>query len=253
MIKLINEDRLNDLRKIKASILDCLYGDHALVIKDGLNIFSLADWEVFFKKDLQLLNDDRQFNLQNNLEKTTWWSIIYDENRDAVYTHSKTRQPLHNDNAWFSDPAELVVLAMERQAVKGGENTIYSVKNLISDLKRDNPTLLEVLKKTEVLIKKDASGKYFNKTTIIKGNQIFWNYYRTIKDDKFISNMCDLFFKYLEAKENTQSILTYKLSTNDILCFNDTKLLHGRLSFSASTLGDRITHQSMWRINSAAI
>ena len=78
---------------------------------------------------------------------------------------------------------------------------------------------------------------------------IFWNYYRTIKNDSVIKSMCDTFFKYLENKESTPSVEVHRCETYDMLCFNDTRLLHGRLAFNAKNKGDRIMHQSMWNIN----
>ena len=60
--------------------------------------------------------------------------------------------------------------------------------------------------------------------------------------------MCDMFFKYLENKETTSSVEAYRCESNDMLCFNDTRLLHGRLAFNAKNKGDRIMHQSMWHI-----
>ena len=56
-------------------------------------------------------------------------------------------------------------------------------------------------------------------------------------------------FLILQSKESTNSVETFKCQTSDILCFNDTKLLHGRLAFYAENMGDRILHQSMWHIN----
>ena len=43
--------------------------------------------------------------------------------------------------------------------------------------------------------------------------------------------MCDTFFKFLEIRENTSSVETYKMDTNDLFCFNDLTLLHGRLQY----------------------
>tara|TARA_B100000131_G_C17921771_1_gene534654 strand:- start:12 stop:764 length:753 start_codon:yes stop_codon:yes gene_type:complete len=249
MINICNTDNKNNLNEIKIALEQCKLGNDALIIKNALKIFTLKEWEVFFKNKVNLSNDSRQFNLQNLLEEETWWSIIYDKKRDFAYTHSKTRQPLHNDNAWFSDPAEMVFLALEKQAGSGGESTIYLVDRILHDLEKEEKELLNDLQNTEVTITKDASGKYFNKTTIIRENMIFWNYYRTIKNDSVIKSMCDTFFKYLENKESTPSVEVHRCETYDMLCFNDTRLLHGRLAFNAKNKGDRIMHQSMWHIN----
>ena len=93
-------------------------------------------------------------------------------------------------------------------------------------------------------------GKYSNRTTIIRNeDSIYWNYYRTDKRKKTIRLMCEKFFRFLEQKEKTNSVEIFKGESSDMICFNDTKLLHGRLKFEARKKGDRILHQSMWFIN----
>ena len=249
MINTCNKNSRNNLIEIENALQKCKLGNEALVIKNALKIFSKEQWEKYFASKINLSNDTRQFNLKNLMEESTWWSIIYDEERDFAYTHSKTRQPLHNDNAWFSDPAEMVFLALEKQAVSGGETTIYLVDRLLNDLESDEKQLLDDLQNIEVKIIKDSSGEHFNKTTILKEDMIFWNYYRTIKNDITIKSMCDSFFNFLELREATSSVDVYRCESNDMLCFNDTRLLHGRLAFNAKNKGDRIMHQSMWHIN----
>ena len=234
MILLCNKHNNKSTTEIKKALEKCAGGENSLVIKKGLEIFNLNEWVSFFKNKMKFINDDRQINLENNIEKSIWWSIDYDKDRDFVYTHSKTRQPLHNDNSWFSNPAEMVFLAFEKQARKGGENTFYFLDRLIYDLEKEEKSLLQDLQKQEVIIRKDASGQNHNRTTILKNNQIFWNYYRIIKDKPDIKNMCDYFFQFLEKKEHTNSVLKHKCYKSDILCFNDTKVLHGRLAFTAS-------------------
>ena len=122
----------------------------------------------------------------------------------------------------------------------------YPLNRLIDDLNSDEPELLDDLKYIEVTISK-GEDKYFNKTTIINNDNIFWNYYRTNKSDKKVERMCDHFFKFLEKKESTKSVYIYKMSTDDGFCLNDLTMLHGRLSYKANKKNDRILLQSMWR------
>ena len=248
MIKKVKFDKSN-LDDVVFSLNQCSSGSNALVIKNILNSYSLKDFEEFLKFKMGYLNDDRQFNLKNFLNHSIWFSIYYNKEKNNVYTHSNTSQPLHNDNAWFSDPAEMVFLAFQKQASKGGENTIYPLERLLTDLERDEKQLLSDLQSIEVIIKKDVTGKYFNKTNVIKNDSIFWNYYRTEKPNKTIERMCDKFFEFLEQKERTNSVEILKCDSNDILCFNDTKMLHGRTGFLAKKKEDRIIHQSMWYKN----
>lgn len=246
MILFCNKSNEDSLTEIKKAIKHSTLGSNALVIKNGLKIYKLNGWVSFLKNQMKFKNDDRQIVSEDNIERTVWWAIRYDKDRESVYTHSKTKQPLHNDNSWFSDPAEMVFLAFEKQALKGGQSTFYFLDRLIYDLEKEEKNLLDDLRHEEVIIRKDITGKYFNRTTIIKNDQIFWNYYRTIKDRPRIKQMCKKFFLFLEKKEKTKSVIKYRCNTNDILCFNDSKVLHGRLGFSALESGDRVLHQSMW-------
>ena len=223
-------------------------GNRVLIIKNGINLFNLIEWENFFIKKLSFTLDRRHYDVKSNLKMSNWWTINYDPDKETTYTHSKTRQPLHNDNAWFIDPAEINLFFMERQSTYGGENTFYPLERLLEDLSKNQPTLLNDLMNIEVVIKKGNIAKH-NKTTIINNNAIYWNYYRIEKKNNEIKNMCDTFFKFLEIRENTSSVETYKMDTNDLFCFNDLTLLHGRLQYDGKKKNDRILHQSMWKLN----
>ena len=239
----------SNLDEVVSKLKQCASGTSALIIKNILNNYTLKEFEEFLTFRMGYLNDDRQFNLKNILDSKKWFSVYYNKNKSDVYTHSNTRQPLHNDNAWFYDPAEMVFLAFQKQAKKGGENTIYQLDRLLNDLEKDDKQLLADLQSYEVIIRKDATGKYFNKTKIIEKDSIYWNYYRTEKPNQTIRRMCDKFFSYLESKESTNSVEVLRCESNDMLCFNDTKMLHGRTKFLAKKEEDRIIHQSMWYIN----
>tara|TARA_S200000501_G_scaffold371159_1_gene413691 strand:- start:7975 stop:8727 length:753 start_codon:yes stop_codon:yes gene_type:complete len=240
----------NSLTGMIQAINECTLGKDVLLIKSILKSYSLNDFGNILSNQLGFKNDDRQLNLDNSIERSIWWPIIYDQRRDNVYTHSKTRQPLHSDSAWFSEPAEMVFLAVERQAKTGGETTIYTLERLLNDLEKEDNTLLSDLQSVKVKINKEISGKYHNETTIIKNeDSIYWNYYRTEKKEKTTKLMCDKFFNFLEKKERTNSVEILRGESSDIICFNDTKLLHGRLKFKARKKGDRLLHQSMWFIN----
>ena len=248
---MVNEVRFDkyNLEKVIHSLNECSFGAGALLIKNILRCYNLQEFEEFLELKMGYSNDDRQFDLINILKPSTWFSVYYSKDKNNVYTHSNTRQPLHNDNAWFSDPAEMVFLAFQKQAKKGGENTIYPLERLLNDLEKEEKELLLDLQSCEVIIRKDATGKYFNKTKIIEKNSIYWNYYRIEKPNKTIERMCNKFFKFLELKEMTNSVEVIRCESSDILCFNDTKMLHGRTKFLAKKKEDRIIHQSMWHIN----
>ena len=205
-------------------------------------------WWYFLTNTCELHNDQRQYNFDLSMELTPWWEISYDPERATSYAWAKTSQPLHNDNAWFGDPAEINFFIMEKQSPVGGEQKVYPLHRLLTDLEKEDAQLLNDLKSTEVVIKK-GDGKYYNKTTILdlkSEPKIFWNYYRTEKNEPFVDQLCNRFFNYLVSKESTNSVEILRSNTGDCFSFNDTKVLHGRTAFEAKAAGDRVLLQSMW-------
>ena len=256
MIRIYNNSNIGGFDEVKSLIYDTLKGHKVLVIKQLSKLLSgvekdkdlsiLQKYKDFIENELLFTGDKRQYVYDSTIENITWATIAYDPEKSDSYMYSKTRQPLHTDNSWFSDPAQMNFFYMEKQVKVGGETTFYPLNRLIDDLNSDEPQLLDDLKNIEVTISK-GEDKYFNKTTIINNDNIFWNYYRTNKSDKKVERMCDHFFKFLEKKESTKSVDIYKMSTDDGFCLNDLTMLHGRLSYKANKKNDRILRQSMWR------
>jgi hypothetical protein len=238
---------------IKKEIHALRGSEEVLVIRGGGAKYTHDEWAKILRKDFELELDERQYNFHHKLELVTWWEISYQPEMATSYAYSNTRQPLHNDNAWFSDPAEVNFFIMKKQAAQGGEQSIYRLSRLLEDLSREEPGLFHDLCNTTVVIKK-GDGEYFNRTTVIvpgDESRIFWNYYRTEKPTEEIRAMCDAFFKFLEKKESTPSVERRRSETGDCMAFNDQKILHGRAAFTASKPFDRVLLQSMWRLPAA--
>lgn len=239
-----------NLEDIRESIYALRDAEEVLVFLGGATRYSQQKWLEILRGDCQLTADRRQYNYAEQLELTDWWEISYQPDKASSYAYSNTRQPLHNDNAWFSDPADINFFIMEKQAVSGGEQTIYPLSRLIEDLSNEQPALYRDLCQVPVIIKK-GDGQYFNNTTVIvpgKNPQVFWNYYRTEKPTPDIQSMCDAFFQFLEQKEFSASVERRRSETGDCICFNDQRILHGRAAFVATKPYDRILLQSMWRL-----
>jgi alpha-ketoglutarate-dependent taurine dioxygenase len=229
--------------------------EDVLLIPRGRNRFDLDEWRHFLAGDCGMTLDKRQFNFDQELEWVDWWEISYQPDKATSYAYSNTRQPLHSDNAWFSDPAEVNFFVMEKQAEEGGEGTFYRLSRLLEDLAKDEPGLLHDLTTMKVVVKK-GDEDYLNHTEIIKLDpepRIYWNYYRTQKQDPAVDRMCEEFFRYLEKKEATPSVDRIRAATGDCFCWHDQRLLHGRLAFKAMKPKDRIVFQSMWRVPEAAV
>lgn len=198
-------------------------------------------------------HDARHLNVESHvLENNAWWEISYQPHRETLaYAHSKTRQPLHCDNAWFSDAAELNLFVMEKQALAGGEQVFYPVSSLIADLKRQQPALLNLLIETEVVIRKGDESGLWNKTPILKmGAQpkVFWNYYRIQKDVSKVADMCESFFCFLEQRMLSGDLPHLRANDGDLFFFNDQLALHGRTAFEATELSHRVLFHSCWKL-----
>ena len=245
-----------NLDELKSLIHETLKGHRILVIKQMSKVLStikeyedlstLEKYSKFIERELSFTNDKRQYMHDSTMDLITWATIAYDAEKAESYMYSKTKQPFHTDNSWFSDPAEMNFFYMEKQVEIGGEAIFYPLNRLIDDLSSDEPQLLEDLQNIEVTISK-GEDEYFNKTTIIKNDNIYWNFYRTIKTDRKVEKMCDHFFKFLEKKETSKSIIVHKMDTDDGFCINDLRVLHGRLSYEANEKNERILRQSMWK------
>lgn len=194
------------------------------------------------------------FDNRQEMKPQDWWEVSYQPGRDSAYSYSKTRQPLHTDNAWFADQAPIDFFIMQKQAVAGGEQVIYPVSRLIADLSSEEPALYDQILNTPVTIKK-GEGDFFHHTTVIvpgANPRVYWNYYRTEKPTPEVKAMCEALFSFLEKKESTASVQRMRCETLDCFVFNDTKLLHGRGAFAAEKAFDRVLLQSMWYLPKAA-
>ena len=249
-IKFIETDSISN-------IISCLrnikYSQNPLVIKGGLDLYNLDEWEKFLKNECGFKIDNRHPNyLSHKIEQYSWWEISYQPDKATSFAYSNTPQPLHNDNAWFKDGADFNFNIMKKQAISGGESTYYSVEKIISDLKKIKPSLLEKLATIPVTISK-GNNDFSNHTTIIskKGEnyRIFWNYFRINKDDLNIKKMVDDFFNFLKTQEESGFVNYSKFEAGDCFVWNDSLLLHGRKSFEAHKSFDRVINQSMWYFN----
>lgn len=239
------------LERVSQAIGALASSDAPLVIRhDPAAPLSLKRWADFLRTDCNLSLDTRQYAFDEKLELADWWEISNQPDKASSYAHSTTPQPFHNDNAWFADPAEINFFVMAKQAVSGGDQLIYPVSRIIEDLERIDPALLRDLVSTPVVIKK-GDADYQNETPILvldDGGRIYWNFYRTLKTDAFVKDLCDRFFTFLKAQEASDSVFPLHCESGDSLAFNDQRLLHARTAFEAHLPRDRVLYQSMWRL-----
>lgn len=268
-----------DIPRIRDGIERVKGSEDWLVIRRGAKVIGKDRWIELIEKECDLIPDRRHFDPQwaandarrnalkhreagaataelakpqaeDQIKPADWWEISYQPEREIAYAYSKTPQPLHTDNAWFGDPAEINFFIMDKQATSGGEQTIYPTSRLIEDLSVKEPGLLHDLSTMEVVIKKGDNDMY-NKTSIIKRKaqpEIFWNYYRTDKSLPEVAIMCETFFAFLKQQAETVSVEKVHCDTGDCLSFNDLHMLHGRTAFEAHNPRDRVLLHSMWKL-----
>lgn len=265
----------NELERVKRS-------EDVLLVRGGAKVIHKDRWIELLETHCDLIPDRRHFDPQwaandarrnaimhrritkasgsavfeqaaeDQIKPADWWEISYQPDREIAYAYSKTLQPLHTDNAWFADPAEINFFIMEKQAISGGEQTIYPITRLVDDLAAQDPTLLSDLSSIQVVIKK-GDNDMFNTTSVIQMElqpKIFWNYYRTDKSSPEVAAMCEAFFNFLMRQSDTKSVEQIHCNTGDCLCFNDLHMLHGRTAFEAQKPRDRVLLHSMWKLPS---
>ena len=236
-----------ELVQLVLSIKD---NEYPLIIREACAKDRTEDyWYNFVKNNCNLEEDHRHISIDGSSQKSQWWEISNQKDKSISYAYSTTSQPFHSDNAWFADGPEVNFFIMKKQAVEGGEQLFYPAPRLINDLQKFDPSLYTDLINTPVVITKGDSG-YKNEIPIVTlddGGKIYWNYYRTIKTDSFIKELCERFFAYLKEKETSSSVYTIRCESGDAFIFNDQRMIHARNAFKAEKSRDRVLLQSMWK------
>ena len=250
MYREVKYSEVND-RELSELILATGDTEDPLVIRGACDENRTKDyWYNFVKNVCNLKPDHRHIGIGGASERSQWWEISNQKDKSISYAYSATPQPFHCDNAWFSDGPEINFFIMKKQAIQGGEQFFYPVSRLVNDLEKFDPALLTDLLATPVVITKGDEG-FENKTPILTlsdGGKVYWNYYRTIKIDKFINELCERFWAYLKTMEQSDSVDYVRCETGDGFAFHDNKVLHGRTAFKAENERDRVLLQSMWKI-----
>ena len=244
----ISSDESEAKAQVKKGLLDAINDDKFVVFEGALSKFD-KNWFFRCFQDSGIVKTETtrvDFNTLKKIDEA-WWEIRYDPKNDGVYKHSKTRQPLHTDNSFLTQPPKISLFAMERQVSEGGETTLLPLSELIVFLKLKEPELLELLSGQLYYISKGDEVQP-NITPIInlQTSEINWNYYRTEKRSKEQEYAVEKFHRLLEELENDNKIYVQKFNSGDVYMFNDLKYLHARKAFNAGTSGQRLLCHSMW-------
>lgn len=174
-----------------------------------------------------------------------WIEIRYDHDIPdlAAYRHSKNAQPLHTDESYISDPADIMFFYCINKAEFGGATTFIDGPALVEHLRDYDPKLLEDLTRNEVCYKK---ADEFRRKPIISfdesGIPLFnYNYYCISRDETdFNKDLNKRFFDYLEDQIAYSYMVTeVYLNPGESVAWWDEYVLHGRNAFKAEKTNDR--------------
>ncbi|HKA39580.1 MAG TPA: TauD/TfdA family dioxygenase, partial [Burkholderiales bacterium] len=140
--------------EIRNAVLALRSLEDVVIFRAGSARRSREQWQEILQTTCSLGHDRRHYDFSGKLEIADWWEISYQPDKATSYAYSNTRQPLHTDNAWFADPAEINFFLMEKQALSGGEQMIYRLSRLIEDLSAEQPALFGDLCSAVVTIRK---------------------------------------------------------------------------------------------------
>lgn len=241
-----------DIPQIREMIEHAKRSEEVVIFRQGRTHLSAERWIEVLKQECGLIQDRRHFNADSEINLADWWEVVFLPENQTTYANAKSPQPLHTDNSWFGQAAELNFFIMDRQARSGGEQTIYPASRLVEDLGALNPGLLHDLSNVQVTIGKGEHDD-FNNTTIIKfvdgQPKLAWNYYRVFRDSAEIDSMCEAFFQFLDQQvQGSSSVEKIRLDSGDCMSFNDLHLLHGRTAFEAELPRERVLMHSMWKL-----
>lgn len=151
---------------------------------------------------------------------------------------SSSRQPLHNDYAYYpteSKPEWLMLYCLAPSEI-GGTTYFTTTSTIIDTLRRVEPDLLSALK-TEVVWNYQEAGTsvLHSKPILDDSGRMNWNYFQLDNNlNPEIVNTKDRFFEFLEDSVVGGLVFTFqkKWQKGDCILLIDSKVLHGRSSFA---------------------
>lgn len=174
-----------------------------------------------------------------------WLEIRYDHEIPdvAAYRHSKNAQPLHTDESYISDPADVMLFYCVNKAIKGGATTFVDGPVLLKYMQENASDLLERLTSTEVCYKKAGENRTEKIIDVRENGNIHFNFnFYCLDPDETEANKAlnKEFFDFLQgfiAHSHMAEPVT--LSPGEGVLWWDELVLHGRTSYDVDKTNDR--------------
>lgn len=209
----------------------------------------LGDLRAFY--DILVDNLGEPINIGEDFTKggvqteEKWLEIRYDADIPdvAAYRHSKNAQPLHTDESYISDPADIMMFYGINKAVKGGATTFIDSNVLVKYMEENASNLLSRLKTTDVRYKKANEERTEKIIDVKEDGQIHFNYnYYCIDKDETDENKAlnKEFFDFLQNfVAHSHMAERVVLNPGEAVLWWDEFVLHGRTSYEVEKTNDR--------------
>lgn len=204
-----------------------------------------AFYDVLTSQVGDVINIGEDFKNEGAQTHEKWLEIRYDDDIPdlSAYRHSKNAQPLHTDESYIENPADIMLFYSVNKAPKGGATTFIDGPVLIDYMKSNAPELLERLMKTDVRYRK-AGEQRTEKIIDIKEDGLVhfnYNYYCVDKDETEENKALNKeFFEFLQNYvAHSHMIEKVVLNPGEGVLWWDELVLHGRTSYEANKTNDR--------------
>ncbi|AXG68981.1 taurine catabolism dioxygenase TauD, TfdA family [Kordia sp. SMS9] len=191
------------------------------------------------------INIGEDFKNEGAQTHEKWLEIRYDADIPdlSAYRHSKNAQPLHTDESYIKDPADIMLFYSINKAIKGGATTFVDGPVLLEYMEENAPELLEKLKTTPVRYKKANEERTEKIIDIKEDGEIHFNfnYYCVDKDETEENKALNKeFFDFLQNYvAHSHMVEQVVLNPGEAVLWWDELVLHGRTSYDVKKTNDR--------------
>ena len=216
-----------------------------------------AEWPAFYEALTEAtghcLQLDEDFAQGSARTGHKWIEVRYDADipDDAAYRFSKNAQPLHTDESYLSEPAEVMFMHCLVQAPAGGETTFVDADVLWQTLQAFAPDLAARLLDRPVRFAK--AGDFRHLPIIAQtpaGLRLNWNYHCVDPAETLENHALAQEFRLflLDHVNDTPAETAIQLAPGEAVAWWDDQVLHGRRAFRAEATNDRFLLKSGFRL-----
>ena len=220
-----------------------------------------AEWAAFYDALTEAaghcLHLDEDFARGSIRSGRKWIEVRYEPAVPAgtAYRFGKNAQPLHTDESYLSEPAEVMFMHCLAQAPAGGETTFVDADVLWARLGTEHPDLAARLLGRPVRFAK--AGDLRCQPIIARtpaGLRLNWNYHCLDPLESAETQALAQEFRQflLDRISGTPAEVALQLAPGEALAWWDERVLHGRRAFQAEAANDRFLLKSGFRLTAAA-